>query len=45
VLHPEADQLARLYAALDIGISVKRGAYPGFVAELMTPNGDVVLHA
>ena len=43
VLHPEADELARLYAALDIPIPVKRGAYPGFVAELATPNGDVVL--
>ena len=43
VLHPMADELARLYAALDIPIPVKRGAYPGFVAELATPNGDVVL--
>jgi hypothetical protein len=43
VLHPKADELARLYAALDIPIPVKRGAYPGFVAELATPNGDVVL--
>jgi hypothetical protein len=43
VLHPEADQLGRLYGALDIPVPVKRGAYPGFVAELMTPNGDVVL--
>jgi Glyoxalase-like domain len=42
-LHPEADELARLYAALDIPIPVKRGAYPGFVAELATPRGDVVL--
>jgi hypothetical protein len=43
VLHPEADELARLYAALDIPVPVKRAAYPGFVAELATPNGDVVL--
>ena len=43
VLHPEADELARLYAALDIPVPVKRGAYPGFVAELATPNGDVIL--
>jgi hypothetical protein len=43
VLHPKADELARLYAALDIPVPVKRGAYPGFVAELATPNGDVVL--
>ena len=43
VLHPNADELARLYAALDIPVPVKRGAYPGFVAELATPNGDVVL--
>ncbi len=43
VLHPNADELARLYAALDIPVPVKRGAYPGFIAELATPNGDVVL--
>jgi hypothetical protein len=43
VLHPEANELARLYAALDIPVPVKRAAYPGFVAELATPNGDVVL--
>jgi hypothetical protein len=43
VLHPEADELARLYGALGIPVPVKRGAYPGFVAELATPNGDVVL--
>jgi Glyoxalase-like domain len=43
VLHPETDELARLYAALGIPIPVKRAAYPGFVAELATPNGDVVL--
>jgi hypothetical protein len=43
VLHPEAERLARLYGSLDIPVPVKRGAYPGFVAELMTPNGDVVL--
>ena len=42
-LHPEANELARLYAALDIPVPVKRAAYPGFVAELETPNGDVVL--
>ena len=43
VLHPEAEELARLYGALDIPIPVKRGAYPGFVAELASPRGDVVL--
>jgi len=43
VLHPEADELTRLYGALEIPVPVKRGAYPGFVAELATPNGDVVL--
>jgi Glyoxalase-like domain len=43
VFHPEADQLARLYASLDIPVPVKRGAYPGFIAELATPKGDVVL--
>jgi hypothetical protein len=43
VLHPEADELARLYAALDIPVPVKRAAYPGFVAEVAAPNGDVVL--
>jgi hypothetical protein len=43
VVHPEADELARLYSALDVPVPVKRGAYPGFIAELVTPNGDVVL--
>ena len=43
VLHPKADELGRVYAALDIPVPVKRAAYPGFVAELATPNGDVVL--
>jgi hypothetical protein len=43
VLHPEADELTRLFGALDIPVPVKRAAYPGFVAELATPNGDVVL--
>jgi hypothetical protein len=43
VLHPEADALARLYEALGIPVPVKRSAYPGFVAELATPRGDVVL--
>jgi hypothetical protein len=43
VLHPEADELARLYGALDIPVPVKRSAYPGFFAELATPGGDVVL--
>jgi hypothetical protein len=43
VLHPEADELSRLYAALDIPVPVKRGANPGFVAELASPNGDVML--
>lgn len=43
VLHPEADTLARVYAALDIPVGVKRAAYPGFLAELDTPKGDVIL--
>jgi len=43
VLHPLADALARLYAAIDIPVGVKRAAYPGFLAELDTPRGDVVL--
>ena len=43
VTHPEAEALARLYAALGIPVAVKRAAYPGFVVELSTPNGEVVL--
>jgi hypothetical protein len=43
VLHPEAAALARLYSALGVPVEVKRGAYPGFVAELATPQGAVVL--
>ena len=43
VTHPEVEALARLYAALGIPIAAKRAAYPGFVVELSTPNGEVVL--
>jgi hypothetical protein len=43
VLHPAADELSRLYGALDIPVPVKRAACPGFVAELASPKGDVVL--
>jgi Glyoxalase-like domain len=43
VLHPEADELARIYNALEIPVPVKRSAHPGFVAEFTTPVGDVVL--
>ena len=43
VTHPEVEALARLYAALGIPVAVKRAAYPGFVVELSTPNGEVVL--
>ena len=43
VTHPEAEALSRLYAALGIPVAVKRAAYPGFVVELSTPNGEVVL--
>jgi len=42
-LHPEAKALAALYGALGIPVAVKRAANAGFVAELTTPNGDVVL--
>jgi hypothetical protein len=42
-LHPEPEPLARLYDALGIPVIVKRGAYPGFVAELDTPKGALVL--
>ena len=43
VTHPEAEALSRLHAALDIPVAVKRAAYPGFVVELSTPKGEVVL--
>jgi Glyoxalase-like domain len=43
VAHPDAGALSRLYTALGIPVAVKGGAYPAFVAELATPNGDVVL--
>jgi hypothetical protein len=43
VTHPDAGALGRLYAALGVPVNVKGGANPGFVAELATPRGDVVL--
>ena len=43
VAHPDAAALGRLYAALGVPTVVKGGPYPGFVAELATPKGDVVL--
>ena len=43
VTHPEAEVLTRSYAALGIPVAVKWAAYPGFVVELSTPNGEVVL--
>ena len=43
VSHPDAGALGRLYAALGVPMMVKGGPYPGFVAELATPRGDVVL--
>jgi hypothetical protein len=43
VLHPDARALAALYQALGIPIPVGGGAYPGFVAELDTPKGQVFL--
>jgi hypothetical protein len=43
VLHPEAEALARIYAALEIPVPVKRAPYPGFIAELSAANGDIVL--
>lgn len=43
VVHPDASALGRLYVALGVPVTVKGGAYPGFVVELATPRGDVVL--
>jgi hypothetical protein len=43
VAHPEGEALARLYVALAIPVAVKRAAYPSYIAELATPNGDVTL--
>ena len=40
--HPEAHQLARIYAALDIPVTVEEGP-PGLHARLETPNGIVSL--
>lgn len=43
VLHPQADELGRLFAALAIPVAAKRAAHPGFLAVLDTPKGEVVL--
>ena len=42
-LHPDAEGLSALYARLGVPVAVKRAIDPGFVAELATPLGDVVL--
>lgn len=43
VLHPRADDLARVFGRLGIEVTVSRSPMPGFVARLATPNGEVVL--
>ena len=42
-LHPDAERLSALYARLGVPVTVKRAIDPGFVAELATPLGDVLL--
>jgi hypothetical protein len=43
VLHPDPEPLERIYKALGIPVRVKRGSYAGFVAELDTPRGEVIV--
>jgi hypothetical protein len=42
VLQPDPGPLAAIYAALGLSIPVQRAPYPGFVAALDTPKGEVV---
>jgi hypothetical protein len=42
-VHPDAERLSTLYTRLCVPVTVKRAIEPGFVAELATPLGDVVL--
>lgn len=42
-VHPDAERLSALYTRLGVPVTVKRAIEPGFVAELATPLGDVVL--
>jgi hypothetical protein len=42
-LHPDADRLSALYTRLGVPVVVRRAIAPGFVAELATPRGDVLL--
>ena len=42
-LHPAPVPLAALYAALGVAMDVRGALHPGFIAELATPQGDVIL--
>lgn len=42
-LHPDSDRLATIYRALGVPVAVKRARNPGFLAELDTPRGPLVL--
>lgn len=42
-LHPDADDLAGIYAALGVSVPVRRAVKPGFLLRLDTPKGEVVL--
>jgi hypothetical protein len=42
-LHPDAGELAEIYAALGVDVPVRRSVAPGFLLRLDTPRGEVVL--
>lgn len=42
-VHPDAAALRKIYAALEVPVSVHAGPQAGFVAKINTPNGYLVL--
>lgn len=42
-LHPKADELRDIYAALGLSVPIKLSTAPGFLLRLNTPKGEVVL--
>jgi hypothetical protein len=45
VMHPDAESLAAVYAALDIGMTVRRSDRPALRAVIRGPRGDLILNS
>lgn len=44
-IHPQAEELRKIYAAIGAPVRVTAGVEPGFIAEIETPNGAVTLNS